>query len=81
MKYSLEFKVDAVRLSNEIGVLRASQLLGIPYNTLSEWRKTRCKLELPVFDMNYGTYIRALEEENISLKKANAILQKAAFGA
>ena len=36
--YSKEFKEEAMHLSDEIGVKKAAAQLGIPYNTLSDWR-------------------------------------------
>ena len=36
--YSKEFKEEAMRLSDEIGVKKAAAQLGIPYNTLADWR-------------------------------------------
>lgn len=40
MKYSKEFKQQAIKLSDEIGVRNAYAQLGIVYGTLSDWRKT-----------------------------------------
>ncbi|OGO90532.1 MAG: hypothetical protein A2Y17_01535 [Clostridiales bacterium GWF2_38_85] len=39
MVYDKEFKEEAVKLSDEIGLKKASQQLGIPYYTLSDWRQ------------------------------------------
>ena len=41
MKYSKEFKEEALKLSDEIGVKKAAQQLGIQYYTLSDWRTKR----------------------------------------
>ena len=41
MKYSKEFKEEALKLSDEIGVKKAAQQLGIQYYTLSDWRSKR----------------------------------------
>ena len=38
MKYSKEFKEEALKLSDEIGLKKAAQQLGIQYYTLSDWR-------------------------------------------
>lgn len=38
MKYSKEFKAEAVKLSDEIGVKKAAVQLGLPYYTLADWR-------------------------------------------
>lgn len=40
-KYSKEFKEEALKLSDEIGVKSAASQLGIQYYTLAEWRKNR----------------------------------------
>ncbi len=40
MKYSNEFK-EALKLSDEIGVKKATQQLSIQYYTLSDWRTKR----------------------------------------
>ena len=39
--YSKEFKAEALRLSDEIGVKKAAEQLGIPYFTLADWRSSR----------------------------------------
>ncbi len=41
VKYSKEFKKQALLLSDEIGVKKAAEQLGINYSTLADWRKTR----------------------------------------
>ncbi|MDD4475198.1 MAG: hypothetical protein PHV95_05295 [Eubacteriales bacterium] len=41
MKYSKEFKQEALKLSDEIGVKKAASQLGMPYYTIAEWRKNR----------------------------------------
>ena len=41
MKYSKEFKEEALKPSYEIGVKKAAQQLGIRYYTLSDWRSKR----------------------------------------
>ena len=38
MNYDKEFKEDAIRLSDEIGVKKAADQLGLHYSTLSTWR-------------------------------------------
>ncbi|MGN1275628.1 MAG: hypothetical protein ACI4UK_01370 [Floccifex sp.] len=37
MKYSKEFKEEALKLSDEVGLKKAAQQLGIQYYTLSEY--------------------------------------------
>ena len=41
MKYSIEFKTEALKLSDVIGIKKAAAQLGIPYYTLADWRKDR----------------------------------------
>ena len=41
MKYSKEFKEEALKLSDDIGLKKAAQQLGIQYYTLSDWRSKR----------------------------------------
>ena len=36
--YSKEFKKEALKLSDEIGVKKAAQQLGVAYYTLADWR-------------------------------------------
>ena len=39
--YEKSFKEEAVRLSDEIGVRKAAEQLGVPYYTLADWRAKR----------------------------------------
>ena len=41
MQYDKEFKLQALQLSDEIGVRSAAEQLGINYYTLAGWRKIR----------------------------------------
>ena len=38
MTYEKSFKIEAVKLSDEIGIKKAAEQLGIPYYTLADWR-------------------------------------------
>ena len=38
MQYDNSFKQEALELSDEIGVRKAAEQLGIPYYTLADWR-------------------------------------------
>lgn len=40
-KYDKEFKEEAVKLSDEVGIKQAEAQLGVAYYTLSEWRQKR----------------------------------------
>ena len=81
-KYSREFKEEALKLSDEIGVKKAASQLGLPYYTLADWRnRTRdricgqAKKELSLTEQEIR--IRELERENAELKEANEILKDA----
>ena len=41
MQYDKEFKLQALELSDEIGVKAAAEQLGIKYYTLADWRRQR----------------------------------------
>lgn len=41
MQYDKEFKLQALKLSDEIGVKAAAEQLGIRYFTLADWRRIR----------------------------------------
>ena len=86
MTYDKGFKEEAIQLSDDIGVKKAAEQLGIPYGTLSNWRQKRNR---------YGAQacvgsghkrlsadpkeqrIHELEKENAELRRANNILQEA----
>ena len=86
MTYDKEFKESALKLSDEIGVKKAADQLGLPYYTIAEWRKARTRYgpnaivgsgnkRLPL-DPNEQR-IMELERENMELRHANEILQEA----
>jgi len=80
MKYSKEFKEEAVKLSDEIGTKKACQQLGLPYFTVADWRKDRKFYEKKVAELSpteQEKRILELERENDELKKANEILKDA----
>ena len=43
VKYSKDFKEQALLLSDEIGVKKAAEQLGIRYYTIADWRKVRSR--------------------------------------
>ena len=86
MQYEKSFKEQAVKLSDEIGVKAAANQLGIPYYTLSTWRKQRKKYATDTYvgsghkrisADNKEQRILELEKENAELKHSNEILQEA----
>ncbi len=88
MTYEKSFKEEAVRLSEEIGVKKAAEQLGIPYNTLSDWRQKQKRhgsqahvgsghKRMP--DDPKEQEICELRKENAELRRSNGILQEALF--
>jgi transposase len=81
MNYSKEFKEEALKLSDEIGIKKAAEQLGLKYYTLAEWRKNRkVRLSEPInqlTDVEAKARIRELEKRNAELEKANDILKDA----
>lgn len=81
MKYSKEFKEEAIKLSDEIGLKKAAQQLGIQYYTLSDWRSKRNAAikaqKNQMSDEEANNRILELERENAELRKANDILKDA----
>lgn len=81
MKYSKEFREEALKLSDEIGVKKAASQLGVQYYTLAEWRKNRktaAEAAKPTLsDDELRIRNNELERENAELKRANDILKDA----
>ena len=81
MNYSKEFKEEALKLSDEIGIKKAAEQLGLKYYTLAEWRKNRkVRLSEPInqlTDVEAKARIRELEKRNAELEKADDILKDA----
>ena len=81
MKYSKEFKEEALKLSDEIGLKKAAQQLGIQYYTLSDWRSKRNAAakakNYHMSDDEANKRIEELEREIVELRKANEILKDA----
>ena len=78
--YSKEFKAEALRLSDEIGVKKAAEQLGIPYFTLADWRSSRKEKQQKTSEMSEEDIVRRnreLEKENAELRQANEILKDA----
>ena len=77
--YNNQFKMEAVKLSDEIGTKKAAEQLGLPYYTIAEWRKKR-KENLKKDTVESGDMTereRLLFAENLRLKQANEILKDA----
>lgn len=86
MKYDKSFKLEAIRLSDEIGVKKAADQLGISYHTLYGWRKSRNRYHDQVFVGSGNKHkpadekdrkILELERELRESQRANEILKEA----
>ena len=79
MMYTKEFKEEALKLSDEIGVKKAAGQLGLPYYTLSSWRnKRKAEASKPrMSDSELEKRNNELEKENAELRRANDILKDA----
>ena len=78
--YSKDFKEEAVRLSDEVGVKEAAKQLGIPYYTLADWRAIRKEKKKETSQISEEDVIKQnqeLKRENEELRKANEILKDA----
>ena len=86
MTYDKSFKEEAVRLSDEIGVKEASEQLGVPYYTLTGWRRNERRYSSQAYVGSGHKRVSAdpkeqeiyeLRKENAELRRANDILQEA----
>lgn len=85
-RYTTEFKKEALKLTEEVGLKKAASQLGIPYYTLADWRhRTRDRImgekaqESKPARKAEGTEqrVQELERENAELRSANEILKDA----
>ncbi len=78
-RYSKEFKAEALKLSDELGVKKAASRLGLPYYTLADWRNNRkhAEPEPELGEVELKIRNRELERENAELRAANEILKDA----
>jgi transposase len=81
-QYEIEFKTNAVRLSEELGVNKAAMELGIPENTLYGWRmkhrEGRLTLDVPHKPggaLKLADELQKLRAENKELKRKAAQLE------
>lgn len=86
MQYDNSFKQEALELSDEIGVRKAAEQLGIPYYTLADWRYIRKHQGASYFVGNgykrktvdeKDRRMQELEAELRETKRANEILKDA----
>lgn len=81
MKYSKEFKEQAIKLSDEIGVKQACVQLGLVYGTLADWRKSYNRERILKSEVTGEEPLtereKRLMKENAELREANDILKDA----
>lgn len=81
MRYSKEFKEQAIKLPDEIGVKPACAQLGLVYATLADWRKSynreRILKQKTSEDDPPTEREKKLMKENAELREANNILKDA----
>lgn len=86
MQYDKDFKIEAVRLADDIGLKNAANQLGVNYYTLADWRSKlkhqgasafvgSGNKQLPQSDAERR--IKELEAELRETKRANEILKEA----
>ena len=85
--YEKSFKIEAVKLAEEIGLKNAANQLNIPYYTLSDWRHRQNIMGEERAFVGSGhkrakadpneQRIYELEKENAELRQANEILKDA----
>ena len=81
-QYTKEFKLEAVKLAEKIGVPQAAEDLGVFPNLLYRWRKAAQKEGVEAF-RGHGKLterdeeLRKLRQENKVLKQEREILKKA----
>ncbi len=78
-RYDKEFREQALKLSDEIGLKKASEQLGVVYGTLACWRKKRAS-NTNVKQKTVASAddeILRLKKENAELHRANSILKDA----
>lgn len=74
MQYDKEFKLQALELSDEIGVKAAAEQLGIKYYTLADWRSQRKARGEGAF-VGSGNKVMPLNEKDRRIKELEAELR------
>ena len=75
MQYDKEFKLQALQLSDDIGVKKASEQLGIPYYTLAEWRSVRKHKGTDSF-VGSGHQSKPLSDKDLRIKQLETELRE-----
>lgn len=78
-RYDKEFREQALKLSDEVGIKKAAEQLGVVYGTLADWRKQRGRNSNNAKESasDPDDEIARLRKENNELHKANSILKDA----
>jgi transposase len=80
-RYTQEFREQALRLSDDIGVKKASEQLNVNYETMKDWRKLRSrKTKEPARQLSEEEYRKEnerLRQEIAEINRANEILKDA----
>jgi transposase len=83
--YTIEFKSEAVRLANEVGVTQAARRLDMPTSSLQNWMKPSYASKLAAVGVSGKKTVSDVQAETgrlrrelASLKVDNEILRKAA---
>ena len=78
-RYDQNFKTEALKLSDDIGVKKACEQLNVNYGTLAGWRKQRVKKNKKEknADGDIQKENSRLRKEIAELKSANEILKDA----
>lgn len=78
-RYDKEFRDQALKLSDEVGIKKASEQLGVVYGTLANWRKKRVRdnTSKKAVVTNPEDEISKLKKEIFELHRANSILKDA----
>ena len=82
-RYNKEFKEQAMKLSDKIGIKRASEQLGIVYCTLADWRKSRNRKNKADVTTNDTAVLTEREKQMMKemqeLRESNQILKDALY--
>jgi transposase len=68
-RYTAEFKVEGVRLSESIGCTEAAKRLGVPYSSLWNWLELSRSGKLKAVTGSAVPVKRTMEAENVRLRR------------
>ena len=75
MQYDKSFKLEALELSDEIGVRKAAEQLSIPYYTLADWRYIR-KHQGDSYFVGSGYQRKPVDEKDRRIQELEAELRE-----